>query len=263
MLARYTIEQIDFLRKAYPYLTASSLARAFNAIFGDNKTEDQIRSTLTRSGIRTGHTPKLFAKRLRLYTPEQAQFLRENYAGRNIAELKTIFNDKFETSMTGQQIKTFVHNRGITCGRTSCYAKGHTPWNAGTKGQGLTGANSGSFKKGSVPPNRRRLGSHRIDSKDGYILIKVAETDPHTGVPTRYKCKHVHVWEQHNGPVPEGHVVVFRNGIKQDTYIENLECISRAENMKRNTIHNLPKELADVCRLRGVLNRHINKGVKK
>jgi len=109
------------------------------------------------------------------------------------------------------------------------FKKGNKPWNAGTKGQGLTGANKTSFKKGNVPPNRKPLGSERICSKDGYILINIAERNPHTGFPTRYKHKHVHMWEQDHGPVPKGMIVAFRDSDKLNIDPENLMLISRAE----------------------------------
>lgn len=163
------------------------------------------------------------------YTSEQAQFLRDNYTGRSIAELTAIFNDRFGVDKTRQQIKTFVNNRGITSGRTGCFEKGHKPWNTGTKGQGLTGANITSYKKGHAPANRKPLGSERICSKDGFVLIKIAERDPHTGFPTRYKHKHVYIWEQIHGPVPEGMVVAFRDSDKNNIEPENLMLISRAE----------------------------------
>lgn len=236
MKIRDTAEQLEFLRIAYQYLTIHSLTTAFNAVFAMDKTEVQIRETLKNHGIKSGHVPKFFAdcRLLRIYTPEQAQFLRDNYAGRSVAELTAIFNDNFRADMTEKQIKSFVHNRGITCGRSGRFKKGQQPWNAGTKGQGLTGANPGSFKKGSVPPNRKPLGSERIDSKDGYIYIKVAEPDPYTGFSSRYMQKHVHVWEQDHGPVPDGMVVVFRDGDKLNINPHNLMIVSRAELLRLN-----------------------------
>lgn len=109
------------------------------------------------------------------------------------------------------------------------FTRGHTPWNAGTKGQGLTTANRGSFKKGNAPPNRKSIGSERICPKDGFILIKVAEKNPYTGFPAHYKHKHVHIWEQMNGPVPKGMVVFFKDSDRTRCEIENLMLISRAE----------------------------------
>ena len=42
-------------------------------------------------------------------------------------------------------------------------------------------------------------------------------------------------------------------------WLDRVECITLAENMKRNTRHNLPKELADTIALRAALTRQINK----
>ena len=114
------------------------------------------------------------------------------------------------------------------------FYKGHTTWNAGTKGQGLTGPNSGSFKKGNVPPNRKPLWSERIDTKDGYVLMKVPEKDPHTGFPTRYRFKHVWIYEQIHGPVPDGHVVIFKDQDKRNFDPDNLVAIKRAELLQIN-----------------------------
>jgi hypothetical protein len=241
---RYTTEQIEFLRAGYLSMHLRDLTLAFNAQFGENKTEVGIKSTLKRYRIFCGRKPE---DRLRpqfiKYTNEQAQFLRDNYAGRSVVGLTAVFNDRFGTDKTTQQIKTFVSNRGITSGRTGCFEKGNKPWNTGTKG--LTGANATSFKKGNVPANRKPLGSERTCSKDGYILIKIGEQDPHTGFPTRHKHKHVHIWEQANGPVPEGMIVAFRDSDKLNIEPENLMLISRAEllRLNKNGYKDAPDEL--------------------
>lgn len=230
---RYTTEQIEFIRTGYLSMHLRSLTRAFNAQFGENRTEAQIKSTLKRYRIFCGRKPK---DRLRpqfiKYTNEQAQFLRDNYPGRSGVELAAMFKNRFKTDKTTGQIISFVKNRGIKSGLTGRFEKGHKPWNTHTKG--LTGANITSFKKGDVPANRNPLGFERMDSKDGYILIKIAEQDPHTGFPTRYKHKHVYNWEQANGPVPEGMVVALRDGDKLNTETENLMLISRAELLRLN-----------------------------
>ena len=241
---RYTAEQIEFMRTGYLSMNIRSLTLAFNTQFGVDKTEVAIKSALQNHRIfcRRKHKDRLIS-RLRIYTTEQAQFLRDNYAGRSIAELTAIFNDRFGTDKSVRQIKTFVHNRGITSGRTGYFKKDHKPWNTGTKG--LTGTNATSFKKGHVPANRKPLGSERTCSNDGFILIKIAEQDPHTGFPTRYKHKHVHIWEQAHGPIPEGMIVAFRDGDKLNIEPENLMLISRAELLRLNQhdYKNTPDEL--------------------
>jgi hypothetical protein len=120
------------------------------------------------------------------------------------------------------------------CKKTGRFLPGLVPWNAGTKGLGLTGANRGSFKKGQVPPNGKPLWSERIDRDDGYIVMKVPEEDPYTGFPTRYKHKHVWIYEQEHGPVPKGHVVIFRDQNKGNFDPKNLLAIKKADLVRLN-----------------------------
>ena len=244
--SRYTFYQIEFLKTAYLSINIHGLTKAFNNKFGLIKTESQIKSTLHNYNIRCGRKPKdRLISRSRLFSEQQAKFIRENYTGRSVVKMTALFNDHFSTDRTWQQIKDFVNRRGITSGRTGCFEKRHISWNNGTKGYGLTGANKASFKKGNVPANHKPLGTERICSRYGYISIKVAEKDPNTGSPTRYKRKHVHIYEQENGPVPKSMVVTFKDSVKTNCEPENLMLISRAEllNLNRLGYKNIPAEL--------------------
>lgn len=224
---KYTAEHLEFLRDGYQSMPIRDLVPAFNKVFGLVKTAVQIQSALKSHRITCGRKHSERMMPLRIFTPEQIQFLRAHYMGRNVAELRDIFNKHFGADKTWKQIKFAVHNRNIVCGRTGRFEKGYVSWNKGTKG--LTSVNVTSFKKGNNPPNRKPLGSERICSKDGYVLIKVAERNPHTGSPTRYKHKHVHLWEKDNGPVPSGMVVAFKDGNKLNFDPGNRMLISRAE----------------------------------
>lgn len=240
----YTDEHLEFLRDGYLTMNTRSLARAFNDRFGMEKTEEAIGSALRKNAIRCGRAHKdRLINRERLFTAGQAQFIRGQYKGRSMAEMTALFNRRFGTGMTVKQIRTFVHNRGIKSGRTGHFPRGHRPWNAGTKG--LTGPNKTSFKKGNAPPNRKPIGAERIGSKEGFILMKVPEPDPYTGFPTRYKHKHVYLWEQAHGPVPEGMVVAFVDGDKTRCDLDNLMLISRAEllNLNRHGYGDTPDSL--------------------
>lgn len=216
-------------------MNTRDLTQAFNKKFGLKKTERNIKSTLQNHKIRCGRAHKdRLINRYRLFNDEQSEFLRLNYPGRSVAQMTALFNVAFHTDMTQSQIKTAVKNRDLISGRTGCFPKGHKPWNSGTKGQGLTGPNAGSFKKESEPPNRRPVGSERICTKDGSILIKIEETNPYTGFPTRWKHKSVHIWEQTFGPVPDGFVVMLKDGDKLNVEPENLMLVSRAELLRLN-----------------------------
>ncbi|HEU4708777.1 MAG TPA: hypothetical protein VFS17_05645, partial [Methylophilaceae bacterium] len=81
------------------------------------------------------------------------------------------------------------------------FPKGHVPANKGKKGISYPGMEATQFKPGHKPGNYRPVGSTRICSKDGYVLIKIEE-----GM-FKWKALHRIVWERMNGAVPPGHVV--------------------------------------------------------
>jgi hypothetical protein len=58
--------------------------------------------------------------------------------------------------------------------------------------------------------------------------------------------------------VPRGHCLAFKDGEKLNVCLENLELITRAQNMRRNTIHNLPAPLKQTIHALGQLKRRIN-----
>jgi len=75
--------------------------------------------------------------------------------------------------------------------------------------------------------------------------MKVPERDPHTGFPTRYKHKHVWIWEQSNGPVPEGMAVVFIDADKQNCNLDNLMLVTRNELLLLN-LHKYKDQPAEI-----------------
>jgi len=239
----YTREQIKFARVGYMTMNTRDLARAFNKKFKTRKTETAIQSLLSNHKITCGRkgNDRLINRR-RLYSDEHERFVRENCAAISKKDLTGLFNDRFGLNMTLEKMKAFMANRHIDSGRTGYFPKGNKPWNEGAKG--LVKPNSGNFKKGNAPPNRKPLGSERYDPRYG-ISIKVAERDPYTGFPTRYKLKHVYVWEQNFGPVPKGKIIAFIDGDNTNCEPKNLMAITRAEllTLNRNGYKKIPKEL--------------------
>lgn len=135
------------------------------------------------------------------------------------------------------------------------FQKGHVPQNKGKKlsPEFYEKAKPTMFKQGHTPFNHREVGSERVNV-DGYIEIKVAE-------PNKWKLKHRVIWESHNGKIPTGHNIQFKNHNTQDCRIENLYLISKAEQMRNENsfMAKYPKEMQDVIRLKGVVKRQIHK----
>lgn len=151
---------------------------------------------------------------------------------------------------------------GIKGGK-SRFKPGQAAWNKGMKGLQIGGEQT-QFRPGHMPHNMHPIGSYRI-TKDGTLQRKISNDKGSNS--KRWRGVHELVWIDANGPVPAGHIVVFKTGQRtaevEEITIDRVECISFAENMRRNTVHNLPKELAELCQLRGALNRQINKRTAK
>lgn len=126
-----------------------------------------------------------------------------------------------------QNFKALCKRKGWMTGRTGRFVPGQPSLTKGMKMPSHPNSAKTQFKKGGLPHNTRHLGHERL-SKDGYVEISIAQTNPHTGYERRYVHKHRHLWEQENGPVPDGMVLKCLDGDKTNTDPANWELISRA-----------------------------------
>lgn len=139
------------------------------------------------------------------------------------------------------------------------FQKGLVPWNKGSNYAAGGRSPETRFKKGNRPNNWVPIGSERL-SKEGYLQRKMTDT----GYPPRdWVAVHHLLWLEHNGPIPEKHVVIFKDGNKTNIVIDNLQLLTLAENMRRNTIHRYPPELRDLMRLNGRVRKAIEKRHEK
>lgn len=148
--------------------------------------------------------------------------------------------------------------RGDNVGKATQFQPGHVPWSKGRKGWKAGGRSAVTrFRKGHTPQTWVPVGTEVVD-RDGYRKRKVS--DDRTKA-SRFNWRFVHRlhWERYRGPIPPGHAIVFRNGDKSDIRIANLECVSRAELGRRNSIHRYPPELVRAIQLRGALVRQIRR----
>jgi hypothetical protein len=161
---------------------------------------------------------------------------------------------------------------GRTTGRQvigTRFPKGHVPANKGLRrpGWGPGRMKATQFKHGCrtgiAAKNWKPVGTILTDT-DGYLRIKVREGDHRDktygfGNVRIWPLMQRHLWSQAHGPIPAGYTVVFKDGNRAHCTLDNLELVSRADLMRRNTVHRLPKELASTIQLIGALRRQIRK----
>jgi len=143
--------------------------------------------------------------------------------------------------------------RGNEVGKAFRFKKGQVPPNKGVKGISYPGMEATQFRPGQRPVNYKPVGSTRVCSKDGYVLIKMAEG--------MFQYKHLHrvVWERMNGPIPKGFLVSFIDRNPLNWKITNLMLITKNQNVLRNSVHSYGPEIAKVYQLKAAINRQINK----
>lgn len=142
--------------------------------------------------------------------------------------------------------------RGERRGQANEFKPGMAPHNKGkTFNAGGRSAET-RFKAGHLPHNAAPVGMVTVDER-GYLKKKVANNG------NRHDRQFLHrlIWEAAHGPAPTGYVVVFKDGDKRNVALDNLECVSRAENMRRNTILRYPPELRRTIRAAAKLRRAI------
>lgn len=190
------------------------------------------------------HYPNMPTKIIALATGKTEQQIY-----RMAARLKVKKSEEFR-----QYLLSIEADRLRVLGAKTRFPKGHTPANKGKPMAPETyrKASKTFFKKGNLPHNTKHDGHISIrEDKTGrkYAYVRVQ-----LGV---YKLLHRYIWEMHNGPIPEGYIVVFRNGDTSNITLENLELITKEENLRRNYHDRYPSEIKDIIRLKGALNRQI------
>lgn len=193
------------------------------------------------------------------FTLEEDEMIKENYLKLPIKTLGKIMNRSFCGISKRLEELNLVIPEEVRAERKAkgMFRKGQEPPNKGKKmdPEQYEKSKHTFFQKNHIPHNAKKDWCEvvRKDSSGRcYILIKL---------PGRRKLsfKHVWIWEEKNGKVPDDHAVVFKDGNTLNCVIENLECISRVELMKRNSIYNYPEELIRAIQLKNAIKRKVNK----
>lgn len=163
--------------------------------------------------------------------------------------------------------------RGDHIGAAFRFKPGQAPANKGLRRSGWAPGRmrETQFRKGerrgAAARNWVPVGTIKTDV-DGYLRIKVRESNEvdkcfgfgNTGI---WPLLQRHTWEQVNGAIPEKHSVCFKDGDRTNCVIANLELVSRADLMRRNTIHRYPEGLRNTIMLLGAVKRKVRESCQK
>jgi hypothetical protein len=198
------------------------------------------------------------------WTDKEIKFITKNYSDMNTVDIATILNRplsgvygkaytmglkksrEYLVKMAEREAKKLSE-----FGKNYQFKKGNVPYNYGQKMSTIIyeKLQNTMFKKGQKPHNTRKEGDES-KCKEGYTYVKIADND--------WRLKHRVIYENVNGPIPADHLVVFKDNNLLNFDINNLELISKSENMLRNTIHQYPEPVQEIIKLNNKLKKKIN-----
>lgn len=219
------------------------------------------------------------SKPRRFWLPWELHTLRDLYPHRRTADLCALLPGRDEKSIyakahslglkkTAAYLAT-EHSGRIQRGRTDTrlvatqFKPGQQPFNKGKPfdvARTHPHCTAHHFKPGQRPHTWQPVGSYRLN-KDGHLQRKVSDAPGNNS--RRWRGVAELVWCEANGPLPKGHMVVFKAG-RFSNQVEHItldavECITLAENMRRNSRHNLPPEVNQLVAIKGAITRQVNR----
>lgn len=158
--------------------------------------------------------------------------------------------------------------KGGTRGQASQFKPGQQPWNAGTSYRPGGRCAETQFKPGNQPHTTLPVGAYRIVTHHSGAQHLERKTSEAKGANhKRWTPVARLVWEAAHGPVPPGHIVVFKPGqrtlVLEHITLDRLECITRAQNADRNHPNRSQPEIAKLIQLKGAITRQVNRITKE
>ena len=196
------------------------------------------------------------------FTREQEEYIKREYLNKPVKQLANDVNCSFGRIMrflkkNDLEIPRSVIEKRIQDSRRQ---KGCVPFNKGKKQiefmskEAIEKTKATRFKKGNIPHNTKGANgviSIRQDSSGRfYKHIRLEK-----GI---WELYHRVLWEKHNGSIPKDMIVAFKDQDSLNVTIENLELISKEENMYRNSKMNYPKEIIPSMVLVNKLDKQLN-----
>lgn len=231
MARRYPEEVHRFIREHVKGRTCAELTALCNREMGTDFTESKMKSYKKNHNLCSG-TPRGNPKGWSpVYPADMEEFVRSIADGRTTEQIVDLVNKHYgKQIVTPAQIRAYKKNHGIVSGVDCRFQKGCVSHNKGKPmpAHVYEKAKATMFKKGHTPANYLPVGSI-VKNTGGYLMRKRSDTGSQW---ERWEFLHRAVWIEHNGPIPDGMMVSFKDGDKENCDIDNLMLISNAENLE-------------------------------
>ena len=189
-----------WLREHYPKMSdIDELLDDYEREFGSRPSKTAVYCKANRLGIRKRPVANRDGRAERAVRwsrePEMEAWMLEHDHGQRVDALSDEFRGRFGFGLSRGQVDSFRASHGMQ--RRKSHGGGRPRVPVGTE---------------------RR-------SKDGYVVVKVREEASVPMSKDNWVLKHVHVYEQVHGPVPDGHSVYFADGDKSNFDPANLVAV--------------------------------------
>lgn len=176
---------------------SAKLCRLYNETHGTNVNWDNFRHYVRKKlKLRFHGTPES------VFSEREREFIKEFYQDTSYEEFMEMFESKFGWKPRRSSVTASAHCFGLNKSKEAVSRSAYET-------QNKTAA---------------AIGAEREDHS-GYFKVKVQGS---AGVPTKWRRKHVVIWERANGKVPEGHVIMFKDGNPNNFDLDNLVCVPRS-----------------------------------
>lgn len=236
-------ERDNYLIQIHQGKSNKEIAELFNQKFNTELTVSAINSR--KRVLKLISNYKYCSK----YNEKIIEYLKKNHKGKSTIELSNEINQKFGLNTDPdsiQNLKSRIKRRDgfifEPARNDGCIKKGNIPINKGKKWDDYMSKDAQArsrkttFKKGNKPLNAVDIGEESMrysGSKPddlGYVHVKVCDGKGNKNWIPKQRV----IYEQHYGPIPKGHKVIFADGNRFNFDIDNLVLVSSSEELIMN-----------------------------
>lgn len=237
----YPEEVQKFIADHSEEYSRKELSEELKARFNFEKSPDALNSWCKARKLKSKPRSGRQCPELSKYPAEMHTYIREIAYGRGYKEIAQMVNERFgDGTIDSKRVHYYLKNHKIKTGRTGYFHKGHVPWTKGKRYEEVVkdpekrrGFYENQFRKGNVPHNVLPVGAV-VKNSEGYLLRKKQMKGSQW---ERWEFLHRAVWEEHNGPIPDGMLIGFKDSNPLNCDIDNLMLLSIQEHGAMNIYH--------------------------